>query len=98
MLTSYSDKNFVSDAYARELSGARTRAVEVERVSDDPPERVQQWLGTIGDSALRALDLSLLLDLLRIEDDPLRWNAVATVATEKLSVERSPATCPPRQA
>jgi len=79
MLTSYSDEKYVSDEYARELSGARTRAVDVERVSDDPPERVQEWLGTISDDALRGLDLSLMLDLLRIEDDPLRWNAVATI-------------------
>ena len=77
MLTSYSDEKFVSDEYARELSGARTRAVEVERVSDDPPERVQQWLETISDDALRSLDLNLLLDLLRIEDDPVRWNPVS---------------------
>src|SRR4029453_18230527 len=47
MLTSYSGEKYVSDGYARELSGARRRAVEVERVSDDPPERVQRWLETI---------------------------------------------------
>jgi HEAT repeat protein len=84
MLTSYSDKKYVSDDYARELSGARTRAVEVERVSDDPPERIRQWLDTIADPELRALDLNLLLDLLRIEDDPLRWNAVATVVAAEI--------------
>lgn len=84
MLTSYSDKKYVSDEYARELSGARTRAVEVERVSDDPPERIQQWLETIDETALRTFDLNLLLDLLRIEDDPLRWNAVATVVAAEV--------------
>jgi HEAT repeat protein len=87
MLKSYSDKKFVSDEYGRELSCARTRAVEVERVSDDPPERVRQWLASIDDDALRELDVQLLLDLLRIEDDPIRWSALAAVvATE---VERS---------
>ena len=84
MLTSYSDQKYVSDQYARELSGARTRAVDVERVSDDPPERVQQWLETIADDALRDLDVNLLLDLLRIEDDPVRWNPVATVAAAEV--------------
>jgi len=84
MLTSYSDEKFVSDEYARELSGARTRAVEVERVSDDPPERVQQWLETISDDALRSLDLNLLLDLLRIEDDPVRWNPLATIVAAEV--------------
>ena len=73
MLTSYSDEPFVSDAYARELSGARAQAVDVERVSDDPPERISQWLTSVGDVELRALDLQLLLDLLAIESDPARW-------------------------
>jgi hypothetical protein len=80
MLTSYSDEAFVSETYARELSGARTQALEVERVSDDPPERVAGWLSTVSDSTLRALDLQLLLDLLAIETDPERWRDVAEVA------------------
>ncbi len=73
LLTSYSDKNFVSDEYARELSGARTRAIDVEHASDDPPERVNEWLASVATSALRSLDLLLLLDLLRIEPDDARW-------------------------
>jgi hypothetical protein len=73
LLTSYSDEPFVSDAYRRELSGARTQAIEVERVHDDPPERIGAWLGTIATTALRALDLTLVLDLLRIEQDEERW-------------------------
>jgi hypothetical protein len=79
MLTSYSDRKFVSDAYARELSAAKTRGVEVERVSDDPPERVQDWLATIGDTAVRELDLRLTLDLLRIEEEPAQWEQIATI-------------------
>jgi hypothetical protein len=78
MLTSYSDKPFVSEEYARELSGARTRALEVEQVSDDPPDRVATWLGTVATTALRALDLTLLLDLLRIEQDDTRWGELMT--------------------
>src|SRR5262245_734484 len=73
LLTSYSDKPFVSDEYGRELSGARAQAVEVEQVNDDPPERVSKWLGSVATTALRALDLTLLLDLLRIEPDDDRW-------------------------
>ena len=53
MLTSYSDEKFVSDAYARELSGARARAVDVEAASDDPPERIAGWLATVADASLR---------------------------------------------
>ncbi|HEV3139725.1 MAG TPA: HEAT repeat domain-containing protein, partial [Vicinamibacterales bacterium] len=78
MLTSYSDKPFVSDEYARELSGARTRALEVEQVNDDPAERIAAWLSTVATTALRALDLSLLLDLLRIEQDDTRWGELMT--------------------
>jgi hypothetical protein len=76
LLTSYTDESYVSEEYGRELSGARTQAVDVERVSDDPPERVSAWLGTIATSALRSLDLQLFLDLLRIEDDDERWGAL----------------------
>lgn len=77
MLTSYSDENFVSSEYGRELAGARTRAVTVEATSDDPPERIASWLGTVGDAALRGLDHQLLIDLLVVETDPLRWRDVA---------------------
>lgn len=84
MLTSYSDEQYVSSAYARELSDARTQALEVERVADDPPDRVQAWLGTVDDGALQALDLALLLDLLRIEPDPAKWEHVAEVAAGEI--------------
>jgi hypothetical protein len=82
MLTSYQDEKFVSAAYARELSGARARAVDVEAASDDPPERIATWLGTVSDGSLRSLDHQLLEDLLRIEEDPARWRDIAeTVIT-----------------
>jgi HEAT repeat protein len=74
MLTSYSDSTYVTTAYGRELSGAGSQAIEVERISDDPPDRIKVWVGTVSASALRALDLALLLDLLRIEDDPVKWS------------------------
>jgi hypothetical protein len=80
MLTSYSDERFVSEAYARELSGARMQAFEVERVSDDPPERIGSWVTSVGAAEVRALDLRLLVDLLTIELDPERWKAVTIPA------------------
>src|SRR5262249_20058567 len=73
LLTSDSDESFVSDEYGRELSGSRTRAIEVEQPNDDPPDRIGKWLGSIATTALRALDLILVLDLLRIEEDDTRW-------------------------
>ena len=73
MMTSYSDKPFVSDDYARELSGTRTKAIDIEQLQDDPPERLAEWLGTVATTELRKLDLTLVLDLLRIEADTERW-------------------------
>ena len=77
MLTSYTDARYVSEDYAHELWHARTLPVDVERVSDDPPERIAGWLATVSDSVLRSLDQHLLLDLLKIENDPSRWRDVA---------------------
>jgi len=78
LLTSYSDETYVSDAYGRELSGARTQAVQVEHVHDDSPERIAAWLSTIATTSLRALDLTLVLDLLRIEQDESHWGDLMT--------------------
>ena len=80
MLTSYSDENFVSKGYARELSGARQKAVDIEAINDDPPDRVSTWLSTVADAALRNLDNLLLDDLLRIEEDGARWRDIAETA------------------
>jgi hypothetical protein len=77
MMTSYSDASFVSSEYARELTTARTRAIDVESISDDPPERVAAWVASVSDAELRGLDQQLLTDLLSIEKDPARWRDVA---------------------
>ena len=76
MLVSYSDAKFVSSDYARELTSARTRPVDVEAANDDPPERVSAWLSTVNDASLRALDYQLLADLVVIEPDPARWRDI----------------------
>ncbi len=76
MLLAYRDEKFVSTEYARELSSVRAKALDVEQVSDDPPERVAAWLATITDAEIRGLDLRLLLDLLRLEADPEKWRDV----------------------
>lgn len=77
MLLSYTDARYVSEDYARELSRASALPVDIERVGDDPPERIAGWLATVSDSALRSLDQHLLLDLLKIENDLSRWSDVA---------------------
>lgn len=84
LLTSYSDSKFVSDEYGRELAGARAHAVEVERVSDDPPERVQAWLATVRDDEVLRLDYQVLLDLLAIETRPDQWHLVADSAVSAI--------------
>jgi hypothetical protein len=80
MLMSYRDEQYVPESYARELSGARTQALQVERVSDDPPERIGAWISSVGSTEIRALDLRLLLDLLTIEQDSERWRQVTVPA------------------
>jgi len=84
MLTSYSDASFVSEEYGKELTAARAQALEVERVSDDPPERLHAWVGTVSESALQDLDLDLLRDLLRIEEDPALWEGMATIVVGEI--------------
>ena len=79
MLTSYSDAPYVSAEYSRELSSTRTRAIDVEAAGDDPPERINVWLSTVNDGALRTLDFQLLSDLLALESEPARWRDVADI-------------------
>ena len=80
MVTSYSDAGYVSEAYAQELWQAQSAAVGVERTGDDPPERIEAWVTTVGDRAARRLDHQLLEDLLRIEEDAARWRDIADTA------------------
>lgn len=84
MLTSYSDARYVSAEYARELSSARSHAVDVERVSDDPPDRIQGWRSTVSDHAVKELDLRLVFDLLSVELEPVPWGEVARTAVAEI--------------
>ncbi|HJR61312.1 MAG TPA: HEAT repeat domain-containing protein, partial [Vicinamibacterales bacterium] len=80
MVTSYSDADYVSEAYGQELLSAQAKAVDVERTNDDPPDRVAAWVSTVSDRALREMDHQLLEDLLTIEGDPARWRDLAETA------------------
>ena len=84
MLKSYSDEKYVSDDYGLELSSMRAQAIEVEGIADDPPERLREWVGTVSDDAIRRLDASLLMDLLRIESEPAQWRDVALIAAQEI--------------
>jgi hypothetical protein len=84
LLLSYTDADYVPDAYDRELTSAREMAIEVEQVSDDPPDRIAAWLSTVADDDLRALDQQMLVDLLRLEDRPDAWASVLELAVTRL--------------
>jgi hypothetical protein len=84
MLMSYSDEKFVSEGYARELTLAQSQAVEVDKIGDDPPQRIRAWLATIGEEEVRALDQRLLLDLLTIEQRPDAWSGVLDTAVNDI--------------
>ena len=73
LMVSYTDEAYVSSEYGRELSSAKTVAITVDQLSDDPPERMAAWLGTVSASELRRLDLLLVTDLLRLEPEPEKW-------------------------
>jgi hypothetical protein len=84
LLTTYSDAKFVSDDYGLELATVRAQAIEVERVSDDPPERIRAWVATVGESAIRQLDHQVLLDLLTLERRPEAWRHVLESAVRSV--------------
>ena len=75
---------FLLDAEFRELTKERDHALEVERISDDPPDRVQAWIDSVSDSAIQHLDSALLRDLLRIEFDPDAWEPMAMIVVEEI--------------
>ena len=84
MLMSYSDADYVPDEYDRELNRAREMAVEIEHITDDPPDRIAAWISTVNDQDLRALDQQMLVDLLRLEDRPEAWASVLELALARL--------------
>ncbi|MGD9905491.1 MAG: HEAT repeat domain-containing protein [Vicinamibacterales bacterium] len=84
MLQSYSDEKYISDAYATDLSKARAAAVEMERISEDPPERVAAWMATVSDEQIRRLDQQVLGDLLVVETRPDDWKKVHTLALTRI--------------
>jgi HEAT repeat protein len=72
ILTSYTDTAYVPDSYDRELTAAESRASELARSIDDPPERIIGWLKTVSDVSVRGLALQMLTDLLAVQRHPQR--------------------------
>jgi HEAT repeat protein len=84
MLQSYSDEKYISDEYAGDLSKARAAAVEMERISDDPPDRVAAWVATVSDEQIRRLDQQVLGDLLVVETRREDWRKVHGLALTRI--------------
>jgi len=77
LLASQSDEAYVSRSYDPALDTSRAQASAMGRNAGDPPERVALWLRTVSDSALRGLDVQLLIDIIRVETEPDRWRDMA---------------------
>ncbi|MEZ5416990.1 MAG: HEAT repeat domain-containing protein [Vicinamibacterales bacterium] len=84
ILSSYTDEKYISDDYARDLSQARLVAVEMDRIGDDPPERVAAWVATVSDEQVRRLDQQVLGDLIIVESRPDEWRKVLTLALARI--------------
>jgi len=84
LVVSYDDSRFVGSAYARELTAARGRAEDLETAKPDPAERVEQWVASVSDGALRGLDLQVLTDLLSIDQDPAQFAVIAQQAATRI--------------
>jgi hypothetical protein len=84
ILSSYTDEKYVSEEYARDLSQARLVAVEMDRIGDDPPERVAAWVATVSDEQVRRLDQQVLGDLIIVESRPDEWRKVLGLALKRV--------------
>ena len=68
LLKHYDDRSYVAESYALELNHARTQAVQIEQLKEDSPAQIEAWMATVTTSELRKLDLTLVVDLLTIEE------------------------------
>ena len=84
LLTSPSEAPHHSGMFGHVLPGTREQTFDIERIGNDPPERIAAWLDTVAATAVRALDLALLLDLLRVEDDPARWSELTAPVIDQI--------------
>ena len=86
LLVSYNDKPFVSDTYRNALDGVGGRAERMAAV-DLPPE-LPEWMESLGQASVRALSVTMLIDLFTLEQDrkraPTKWRPTC---------RRSPRTC-----
>lgn len=84
ILSSYSDDKYISEEYASDLSRARVIAVEMDKIGDDPPERVAAWVATVSDEQVRRLDQQVLGDLILVETRPDEWRKVLVLGVARI--------------
>jgi hypothetical protein len=84
LLSSYTDEKYISEGYAVDLSRARTVAVEMDRIGEDPPERVAAWVASVSDEQVRRLDQQVLGDLIFVETRPDEWRKVLALALGRI--------------
>ena len=75
LLVSYDENPYVSESYRGALDGVGGRA-ERMAAADLPPE-LPAWMETLGQDSVRALSVTLLIDLLALERDATRAAAIA---------------------
>ncbi|MFN7980170.1 MAG: HEAT repeat domain-containing protein [Vicinamibacterales bacterium] len=84
ILSSYTDEKYISEDYARDLSQARIVAVEMDKIGDDPAERIAAWVATVSDEQVRRLDQQVLGDLIVVESRPDEWRKVLTLGLARI--------------
>jgi hypothetical protein len=75
LLVSYNDKPFMSETYRNALDGVGGRAERLA-ASDLPPE-LPEWMESLDQASVRALSVTLLIDLFTMERDPDRAGEMA---------------------
>lgn len=74
LLLTYNEKPFVSASYRVGLDQVGSRA---EQMASDVPQELVEMLDTLGQDNVRRLSVRLLIDLLKLERDPVRAPEVA---------------------
>lgn len=75
LLLSYHEQPYVSAGYQSLLDGAGARA-DMIAARDLPPE-LGEWIETLDQDNVRQLSVTMMVDLLRLERDPVRGEALA---------------------
>ena len=75
LLVAYNEKPFVSETYQASLDGAAGRAERMAAV--DLPAEMPEWMESLGQDNVRSLSVTLLIDLLTLEEDETRAADIA---------------------